>query len=89
MDMESNKETPREKNLRQVGNIAAHYKITRCDILGPSRFKLFVNARRSYVNHFIGMNMHPKKIGKIINRDRTTVLYLAGMIKKSKVANKP
>jgi chromosomal replication initiation ATPase DnaA len=89
MNAESNRETPRERNLRQVDRIAARHNLTRQDILGPSRLIPAVNARRACVKYFIGKNMQPRKIGEIINRERTTVLYLAGLITKSKVAKKP
>jgi isopentenyl phosphate kinase len=89
MNAECNKETPREKNLQYVDRIAVWHKLTRHDVTGPSKFKPVVNARRDCVNYFMLKGMHPTKIGDIINRERTSVLYLAGMIKKSKVANKP
>jgi chromosomal replication initiation ATPase DnaA len=72
-----------------VHGIAADYNLTRYDILGPSKFKPIVNARRACVNHFLALDMRPEKIGGIINRHRTSVLYLAGMIDKSKVAKNP
>jgi chromosomal replication initiation ATPase DnaA len=89
MNAESNRETPREKNLRQVDRIAVKHNLTRQDILGRSTLRHVTEARRECAKYFMNMNMQPRKIGGIINRERTTVLYLAGLITKSKVAKKP
>jgi chromosomal replication initiation ATPase DnaA len=90
MNAECNKETPFIKtNLKHVDRIAGEHKLTRHDILGRSRYAPVVRARRACVAYFMEYGMDAGLIGLIVNRERTTVLYLAGMIKKSKVANKP
>ncbi len=67
--------TPRERNLADIGLIALRHGFTHHDVLGRSRDQKIVAARRQVAAHFAGLGKKVGDIGRIMQRDRTTVRY--------------
>lgn len=74
--------TPREKNLADIGRIASRHGFTADDILGPSRTAKLVRARQDCVTMFRDRGHSTTEIGRIINRDHSTIVHTLQRIQK-------
>jgi chromosomal replication initiation ATPase DnaA len=79
------KRTPREESHYQIGLIAKWHSVTLEDILGDSRERYIVNARAECAIHFKAQGKSYPEIGRILNRDHTSIAYLCGALTKNKV----
>jgi chromosomal replication initiator protein len=67
--------TPREKNLAEIDAIAELYGYTLEDILGKSKLKELVAVRRKCIVWLRGKGYSTTEIGRIMNRDHTTIVH--------------
>lgn len=67
--------TPREKNLAEIDAIAELYGYTLEDILGKSKLKALVAVRRKCIIWLRGKGYSTTEIGRIMNRDHTTIVH--------------
>lgn len=67
--------TPREKNLKDIENLAEGYGYTVADILGKSRFKRVVAVRRLCILMLREKGYSTTEIGRIMNRDHSTIVH--------------
>jgi chromosomal replication initiator protein len=67
--------TPREKNLAEIDAIAELYGYTLEDILGKSKLKALVAVRRKCIVWLRGKGYSTTEIGRIMNRDHTTIVH--------------
>ena len=67
--------TPREKNLAEIDAIAELYGYTLEDILGKSKLKALVAVRRKCVVWLRGKGYSTTEIGRIMNRDHSTIVH--------------
>lgn len=67
--------TPREKNLAEIDAIAELYGYTLEDILGKSKLKALVAVRRKCIVWLRGKNYSTTEIGRIMNRDHSTIVH--------------
>jgi chromosomal replication initiation ATPase DnaA len=67
--------TPRERNLAEVADIAKGHGYTLNDILGPSRTKPLVSVRLECIKTFRDRGLSTPQIGRILNRDHTTIVH--------------
>ncbi len=67
--------TPREKNLAEIDAIAELYGYTLEDILGKSKLKELVAVRRKCIVCLRGKGYSTTEIGRIMNRDHTTIVH--------------
>ncbi len=67
--------TPRERNLAEIDAIAELYGYTAEDILGKSKLKKLVEVRRKCVVWMRGKGYSTTEIGRIMNRDHTTIVH--------------
>ncbi len=68
--------TPRERNLADIGLIALRHGLTRHDVLGRSRKPIAVAVRRECAEHFVAKGKGWSEIGRIMQRDHSSVRYL-------------
>jgi len=73
--------TPRQKNLNDVADIAEEHGYTIYDILGPSRVMALVNVRRKCMVMLREKGYSTTEIGRIMNRDHTTVVHSLKKVK--------
>lgn len=66
--------TPREQNLADIQTIAQEHKFTVDDILGKRRFKPLVKVRRKCVVMLREKGYSTTEIGRIMNRDHSTIV---------------
>jgi chromosomal replication initiation ATPase DnaA len=76
--------TPREKNLLDIDNIAQTHGYDVGDILGKSKFRKLVMARRECVLMLRAKGYSTTEIGRIMKRDHSTIVH---SLQKSAVAN--
>lgn len=67
--------TPREKNLRDIGDIAQGYGYTVADILGPKRRRHLVFVRNLCIFMLRDKGYSTTEIGRIVRRDHSTIVY--------------
>ena len=65
--------TPRQKNLDDIETIAKEHCFTLEDILGPRKFKPLVAVRRKCVVMLREKGYSTTEIGRIMNRDHSTI----------------
>ena len=75
--------TPRERNLADIGLIALRHGLTRHDILRHhgKRCERVKAARRDVALHFRAKDYSWPKIGRVVDRDHSSVMAWAGKIK--------
>lgn len=72
--------TPRERYLADIGLIALRHGVTREQVLKHhSRCPKVRQARRDVALHFRNQGMTWIKIGRICNRDHSTLVAWAGL----------
>lgn len=71
--------TPRKANLLQIEAIAKVYGYTVEDILGKSKLKALVAVRRQCVNMLREKGYSTTEIGRIMNRDHSTICHALKM----------
>jgi chromosomal replication initiation ATPase DnaA len=82
--------TPREKNMAYIAEVAARHQTTAAAVLGESRARYVVDARREIAMHLHGQGLSSVQIGRLMNRDHTSILNLLGATKsnrRKRVAN--
>jgi chromosomal replication initiation ATPase DnaA len=67
--------TPREKNLAEIDAIAELHCYTLEDILGRSKLKPLIEVRRKCVVWMRGKGYSTTEIGRIMNRDHSTIVH--------------
>jgi chromosomal replication initiation ATPase DnaA len=67
--------TPRERNLAEMDAIAELYGYTLADILGRSKPKPLVEVRRKCVVRLREKGYSTTEIGRIMNRDHSTIVH--------------
>ncbi len=75
--------TPRQLNMERIDAIARLYDYTVEDILGKSKLKALVAARRECIVMFRGMGYSTTEIGRIMKRDHSTIVHA---LQKSRAA---
>jgi hypothetical protein len=78
--------TPRELNMDDIDVIARRRKLHREDILGPSRYKKIVDARHECIALFRSRGLSTPAIGRIMQRDHSSIVHALQQIKKKAVA---
>jgi chromosomal replication initiation ATPase DnaA len=73
--------TPRQANMLQIEAIAKAHCFTLEDILGPRKFKPLVAVRRKCIVVLREKGHTTTEIGRIMNRDHTTVVHALKMSK--------
>jgi chromosomal replication initiation ATPase DnaA len=73
---------PRQRSLNAISEIAEEHGYTLEDILGPSRLMHLVTVRRKCVLMLREKGYSTTEIGRIMNRNHTTIL---NSLKKAKV----
>ena len=71
--------TPRQANLLEIEAIAKVYGYTVDDILGKRRLKALVSVRRQCVNMLHEKGYSTTEIGRIMNRDHSTICHALKM----------
>ena len=74
--------TPKERNLADIGLIALRHGLTRFDILGRGRTRKVVRARQDCVFMFYNKGFSLTSIGRIMDRNHTTIMFSLGQYKK-------
>lgn len=74
--------TPREKNLKDIENIAQGYGYTVADILGPKRRRHLVSVRNLCVFMLRDKGYSTTEIGRIMNRDHSTIVHALNKVAK-------
>jgi len=67
--------TPRERNLAEIDAIAELYGYTVEDILGKSKVKPLVEVRRKCVVRLRKKGYSTTEIGRIMQRDHSTIVH--------------
>lgn len=67
--------TPREKLHKMMEIVAEKYGATFGEIIGTTRAKYVVNARRAIVMILHESGMSANAIGRLMHRDHTTILH--------------
>lgn len=67
-------QTPRERTMALLEEIAVSHYVTLDDVLGESKSKVILPARFHCYRALREQGMSLKKIGRIMGRDHTTVL---------------
>ena len=68
--------TPREKNLKDIAEIAEAHGYTVADILGPSRRKKLVAVRRLCILMLREKGYSTTEIGRVLGgRDHSTIVH--------------
>jgi chromosomal replication initiation ATPase DnaA len=67
--------TPRQANMLQIEAIAKAHRFTLEDILGPRKFKPLVAVRRKCIVVLRQKGHTTTEIGRIMNRDHTTIVH--------------
>jgi chromosomal replication initiation ATPase DnaA len=68
--------SPRERHMEFVADISRQYKITTATLLGESRARHIVSARREVAEHLHDQGLSSVQIGRLLNRDHTSILHL-------------
>lgn len=76
--------TPREHSIRIAREAAEEHGVPWRDITAHSRFAHIVEARKAAVRRVAEAepDLSPAEIGKLFQRDRTTILNTLGRIEK-------
>lgn len=74
--------TPRERNLAEIDAIAGLYDYTVADILSHKKHKTLVEVRRKCVAMLRDKGYSTLQIGKIMNRDHSTICHALAMYQK-------
>jgi chromosomal replication initiation ATPase DnaA len=77
--------TPRERNLAEIDAIAQLYDYTVDDILGYNKVKALVAVRRKCVAMLRDKGYSTLQIGKIMNRDHSTICHALAMYQKEEI----
>lgn len=75
--------SPRDKYYYMMEKIAEKYGATLGEVLGTVRNKYVVNARREIVLLLHESGMSSAAIGRLMNRDHTTILHSIKMAKNA------
>lgn len=67
--------TPRERNLTIIDHIASDYGYDRTEVLGPRKFKELIEIRHHCIKLFREQGFSTTEIGRIMNRDHTTIVH--------------
>ena len=67
--------TPREKNLKDIAHLAEGYGYTVADILGQKRYRHLVFVRRLCILMLREKGYSTTEIGRIMNRDHSTIVH--------------
>lgn len=67
--------TPREQIMATVRTVASRYCATIEDVTGPSRDPSHIEARWDVIRALHEQGMRPTHIGRVINRDYSTVSH--------------
>lgn len=73
--------TPRQANMLQIEEIAKEHCFTVEDILGPRKFKHLVTVRRKCIVMLREKGYSTTEIGRIMNRDHSTICHALQMSK--------
>ena len=73
--------TPRQANMLQIEEIAKVYGYTAADILGKRKLKALVAVRRQCVVMLRKKGYSTTEIGRIMNRDHSTICHALQMSK--------
>lgn len=73
--------TPRQANMLQIETIAKVYGYTAADILGKRKLKALVAVRRQCVVMLREKGYSTTEIGRIMNRDHSTICHALQMSK--------
>lgn len=73
--------TPRQANMLQIEEIAKVYGYTAADILGKRKLKALVAVRRQCVVMLREKGYSTTEIGRIMNRDHSTICHALQMSK--------
>lgn len=76
--------TPREKNLAAIGEIAEVYGFTVDDMIGKRKYKMLMVARRECVAMLRAKGYSTTEIGRIMNRDHSTIVHSLQVLEASK-----
>lgn len=79
-------QTPRERNLADIGLIALKHGVTRHDVIGKSRLKKIMPARLECARHFRDKGLGVTEIGRIMRRDHSTIRHMLKIGTSSAVA---
>jgi chromosomal replication initiation ATPase DnaA len=75
--------TPREKNIAAIDVIAQEHGYTADDIIGKSKLKTLVKARRQCVVMLRNKGYSTTEIGRIMQRDHSTICHALNMSKEA------
>jgi chromosomal replication initiator protein len=67
--------TPRQANMLEIAAIASLYDYTVEDVLGKSKLKALVAVRRKCVVMLRDKGYSTTEIGRIMNRDHSTICH--------------
>jgi chromosomal replication initiation ATPase DnaA len=81
--------TPRERNLSDIGLVALRHGFTRYDILGPCKTRQLVKARQDCIAMFRDRGMSTPQIGRIMQRDHSTIVHALQKIAQRKQDGEP
>jgi chromosomal replication initiation ATPase DnaA len=76
--------TPRERIQRMIDEVCLRHLIDKSELLGSSRYRKAVKARRDVIVKLDAMGLSSVRIGQIVNRDHTSVLALLGRLTSKK-----
>jgi len=71
--------TPRGRNLAEIDAIAEQYDYTLADILGKAKQRTLVKVRRKCVVMLRGKGYSTTEIGRIMQRDHSTIVHALNM----------
>jgi len=77
--------TPRERNLAEIDAIAELYDYKVEDVLSHKKHKTLVAVRRKCVVMLRNKNYSTLQIGKILNRDHSTICHALAMYEKEEI----
>ena len=76
--------TPRQANILEMEVIARKYGYTAEDVIGKNRQKQLVSVRRQCVVMLREKGYSTTEIGRIMNRDHSTIVHALQMVKDGK-----
>ena len=70
--------------------VAGEHGVSTEDILGQRRHKRIIAARHEVIRRaYLETGLSTTQIGRLLNRDHTTVLYVCGLTKKNRASARP